>query len=87
MLKVEEICTIFLFQNCIVTVIFHLVTDISNQIISNKLLNLYQYAKNWADSLTGSWDMANLRILQSDWSKAFRSITQKTQFFKLRAGT
>ena len=57
-----------------------------NQKIFNQLLifvNLYQYAKNEAVSLICSGKMLDLKILQSDWLRAFRPISQEQDFFQI----
>ena len=43
-------------------------------------MNLHQYAKNQAFSLFCSRDTVNLKILQSDWSRAFWSVSQEPDF-------
>ena len=53
------------------------------QIFFNQLLisiNLYQHAKNQAFSSLCSGDIVNLKILQSDWSRAFWPISQEPDF-------
>ena len=40
-------------------------------------MNLHEYAKNQAFSSFSSRDMVNLKILSSDWSRAFWSISQE----------
>ena len=46
-------------------------------------LNLYLAAKNQVVSLTFSWDTVDLRILQSDWLRAFWLIAQEQVFFQI----
>ena len=43
-------------------------------------MNLHQYAKNQAFSSFSSRDIVNLKILQSDWSRALWPISQEPQF-------
>ena len=43
-------------------------------------MNLHQYAKNQAFSSFCSRDIVNLKILQSDSSRAFRPISQEPDF-------
>ena len=43
-------------------------------------MNLHQYAKNQAFSSFCSRDIVNLKILQSDWSRAFWPISQELDF-------
>ena len=43
-------------------------------------MNLHQYAKNQAFSSFCSRDIVNLKILQSDWSRAFWPISQEQDF-------
>ena len=43
-------------------------------------MNLYQYAKNQAFSSFSSRDIVNLKMLQSDWLRAFWGISQKPKF-------
>ena len=43
-------------------------------------MNLYQHEKNQAISSSGSRDMVDLKILQSDWPRAFWSISQEPDF-------
>ena len=52
-----------------------------NQLLISK--NLHQYAKNQAFSLFYSRDIVNLKILQSDWLRAFWPISQETEFSKV----
>ena len=56
------------------------------QIFFNQLLisiNLYQHVKNQAFSLLRSGDIVNLKILQSDWLRAFWPVSQETDFFQV----
>ena len=43
-------------------------------------MNLHKYAKNEALLSFCSRDMASLKILQSDWSRAFWPISQEPEF-------
>ena len=43
-------------------------------------MNLHQYAKNQVFSSFCSRDIVNLKILQSDWSRAFWPISQEPEF-------
>ena len=55
-------------------------------IFSNHLLtsmNLYQHAKNQFFSSFFSRDIVDLKILQSDWPRAFWLISQKPEFFQI----
>ena len=45
-------------------------------------MNLHQYAKNQAFSSFCSRDIVNLKILQSDWLRAFWPISQKPDLCK-----
>ena len=61
-------------------------TTIPIQILFNQLLismNLYQNAKNQAFSSFHSRDINYLKILQSDWPKTFRHISQGTNFSEI----
>ena len=56
----------------------------ANQNIFNQLLifvNLYQHAKNEAVSQIGSEQIIDLKILQTDWLRAFWPIPQEQDFF------
>ena len=56
----------------------------ANQTIFDQLLifvNLYQHAKNEAVSSIGSGQIIDLKILQSDWLRAFWPIPQEQDFF------
>ena len=44
-------------------------------------MNLYQHAKNEAVSSIGSAQIIDLKILQSDWLRAFWPIPQEQDFF------
>ena len=46
-------------------------------------MNLYQHAKNQAFSLFCSRDIVGLKILQSDWSRAFWPIYQEPEFSQI----
>ena len=46
-------------------------------------MNLYQYAENQAILSICSGDRANLKILQSNWLKAFWTISQKPHFTQI----
>ena len=46
-------------------------------------MNLYQHIKNLAISSICSRYIANLKILESDWSRTFWLISQKPDFFGL----
>ena len=46
-------------------------------------LNLYLHAKNQANSLFPSQDIAVLRILQSDWLRTFWPISQEPEFSQI----
>ena len=55
-----------------------------DQKIFNQLLifvNFYQHAKNEAVSSIFSGEMVHLKILQSDWLRAFWHISQKQDLF------
>ena len=43
-------------------------------------MNLHQYAKNQAFSSFCSRDIVNLKVLQSDWLRAFWPISQEPDF-------
>ena len=47
-------------------------------------MNLYQHAKNETVSLTCSGETIDLKILQSDWLRAFWTISQELGFSKYR---
>ena len=58
----------------------------STPIFCNQLLisiNLYQHAKNQSFLSLRSGDIVNLKILQSDWPKAFWPISQEPDFFQV----
>ena len=58
-----------------------------NQKIVNQLLicvSLYQHAKNKAASSICSGEILDLKILQSDWLRAFWPISQQQDFPKYR---
>ena len=42
--------------------------------------SMQKYKRNW---LITSWDIANQRNLQSDWSRAFGSLIFKSEFFQM----
>ena len=46
-------------------------------------MNLYQHAINQAFSSICSWDILDLKILQSDWPRPFQSISQKPDFSQI----
>ena len=57
-----------------------------NQKIFTQLLsfvNLYQHAKNEAVSLICSGEIIDLKILQSDWLRAFRPKSQEQNFSRI----
>ena len=57
-----------------------------NQYIFDQLLifvNLDQHAKTEAASSIGSGEIADLKILHSDWLRAFWSISQKEEFSQI----
>ena len=63
-----------------------LVKLMPNQYIFDQLLifvNLDQHAKTEAASSIGSGEIADLKILHSDWLRAFWSISQKEEFFQI----
>ena len=43
-------------------------------------MTLYQHTKNQAFSSFCSGDIGNLKILQSDWTRAFRPISHEPDF-------
>ena len=43
-------------------------------------MSLYQHAKNQAISLLCSGDLVDLKILQSDWQRAFWRISQEPDY-------
>ena len=47
-------------------------------------MNLHKYAKNQAISSICSGDMADIKILQSDWLREFWSISQEPGFPHIR---
>ena len=46
-------------------------------------VNLYQHAKNQVISLICSGDMADLKILQSDWLRTFWLVSQEPEFSQI----
>ena len=46
-------------------------------------MNLYEHVKNQAISLICPGDIDDLKILQSDWLRAFQPISQKQDFSKI----
>ena len=46
-------------------------------------INLFQHANNWAILSISSGDAADLKILQSDWLRAFWSISQELDFLHI----
>ena len=46
-------------------------------------MNLYQHAKNEAVSLISSGKIIDLKILQSDWLRAFWPISQEQGFSEM----
>ena len=46
-------------------------------------MNLHQYEKNQAFSSFCSRDIVNIKIMQSDWSRAFWPISHETDFFQV----
>ena len=47
------------------------------------LVNLYQYVKNWVVSSVCSGEMVDLKILQSDWLRAFRPLSEEQEFSQI----
>ena len=46
-------------------------------------INLSKHTKNEGNFSTRSWDTANLKILQSDWLRAFLPISQELELFQV----